>query len=118
MVPEQLKTKRLLLRRMAPSDANDVYTYASDAEATRFMDWPTHQSVADAVAFTEDVSKRWDSGDEYCWAITIGSDNRAVGAIACRIDGHMADIGYGISRELWGNGYATEAALSVLQWLI
>jgi ribosomal-protein-alanine N-acetyltransferase len=116
-VPEQLKTKRLLLRRMGPSDAPAVFEYASDPRFTKFLAWPTHQSITDAENFTRDVDARWNAGTEYCWALTLMGQDTALGSIACRIQGHMAEIGYGVASGLWGSGYATEAVSALLAWL-
>jgi len=38
--------------------------------------------------------------------------------IACRVREHAADIGYVLSRSLWGRGYMTEAANAVVEWAI
>ncbi len=38
--------------------------------------------------------------------------------IAYRVREHAADIGYVLSRSLWGRGYMTEAAAAVVEWAI
>jgi RimJ/RimL family protein N-acetyltransferase len=40
-----------------------------------------------------------------------------MGGVACSIEGHRAEMGYLVHRELWGRGYATEAAGAVYEWL-
>jgi len=115
-VPEIFTTERLLIRRPLLSDAAAIYEYASDPEVTRYMDWRTHIDIRDSVTFLEACAPRWESGQEFCWVITVKPDERAVGVVACRVQGHTADFGYALNRQSWGQGYATEAARTVTAW--
>ena len=114
--PETFLTDRLLLRRPMPTDAPAVYAYGSDPEVTRYLIFPTHTSVADAEDFLRTCPARWESGEEYCWVVTLRGQDRAIGAIACRVRGHAADIGYALGRPSWRRGYATEAGRAVTAW--
>ena len=116
-VPETLDTDRLVLRRPSAADAPAIYEYARDPDVTRYLTFPTHRSLADATAFLTTCAARWDSGQEYCWLITVRDDVRAVGVIAARMSGHRADIGYALARHAWRHGYATEAGRAVVGWL-
>ncbi|HLQ46570.1 MAG TPA: GNAT family N-acetyltransferase [Planctomycetaceae bacterium] len=68
-VPETFATGRLILRRPVLADAEAVFEYARDPDVTRFMDWSTHTNSEAAIQFLESVIPRWDSGDEFYWAI-------------------------------------------------
>jgi RimJ/RimL family protein N-acetyltransferase len=114
--PEVLTTERLVLRRPSLSDAADIYEYAHDPEVTRHMDWRTHTDLREAVDFLEACAPRWESGQEFCWVITVKPEDRAVGAIACRVRGHAVDFGYALNRKSWGQGYATEPARAMVAW--
>jgi RimJ/RimL family protein N-acetyltransferase len=116
VAPETITTPRLVLRRPKPSDVSAVYEYGRDSEVTRYMDWPAHSHIRDAIRATETALQRWDSGAEYTWRITVKPDDAPIGAIACRVHGHTADLGFVLARRYWGKGYATEAARAVLQW--
>ena len=115
-VPEIFTTERLVMRRPLLSDAVDIYEYASDPEVARYMAWRTHSDIRESVAFLETCAPAWESGQEFCWVVIIKPEDRAVGAIACRVRGHAVDFGYALSREVWGQGYATEAARAVVTW--
>jgi len=115
--PEGITTARLSLRRPALKDAADIYAYAHDPEVTRYMVWSTHKEIAESMAFLETCGPRWESGDEYCWAMTITPEDRVVGMIGCRVGAYAADFGYVLTQECWGRGYATEAAQAVVAWL-
>jgi [ribosomal protein S5]-alanine N-acetyltransferase len=114
--PEILTTERLVLRRPRLTDAAAVYEYGRDPQVTRYLVFPTHRSLADAEKFLSTCAPRWESGQEYCWLITLKAEDRVVGSIACRVHGHAADIGYALARVCWGAGYATEAGQAVVTW--
>lgn len=114
--PEVFATERLVMRRPLLSDAADIHKYARDPEATRYMEWRTHTDIRQSVEFLKACAARWESGEEFCWVITVKPENRADGAIACRVRGHAVDFGYVLNRKVWGQGYATEAARTVVAW--
>ena len=40
-----LETDRLILRRMAVTDAEDMFAYAKNEETTRYLTWYPHRDV-------------------------------------------------------------------------
>jgi len=108
--PDTLVTDRLVLRRPTLADAPAVYEYGRDPEVTRYLIFRTHNSVADAEAFLDTCQSRWESGEEYCWLITLRTQNRTIGSIACRARGHAVDIGYALGSADWHHGYALRRA--------
>jgi RimJ/RimL family protein N-acetyltransferase len=115
--PDRMATPRLLLRRPVPDDAQPMFdTYTSDPEVTRFLTWTTHETVERAHTFLRRCDAVWRDGSAYPWAITC--DDRLIGMIEARCDGHRAEIGYAIGRATWGRGYATEAARAVVDWAL
>jgi ribosomal-protein-alanine N-acetyltransferase len=98
--PEQIETKRLVLRRPRMSDADDIFdNYASDQEVTRYVTWHPYKDRRDVAPFLQSRLDRWDSGEEYSWALTLPPDDRIVGMIGCRVREHAADIGYVLGRS-------------------
>lgn len=116
--PAQINTNRLILRRPSLTDAAAIYEFGRDPEVTRYMEWPRHKSIQDAVQALESFAAQWDSGSEFCWAITMKPENTAIGTIACRIKSPRADFGYVLNRRYWGQGLATEAARAVVSWVM
>ena len=46
---QRLETERLVLRRFTMEDAQAMFeNWASDPEVTKFLSWPTHQTIADS----------------------------------------------------------------------
>jgi RimJ/RimL family protein N-acetyltransferase len=116
--PEVFATERLVMRRPLPSDAADIHEYARDPEVTRYLEWRTHTDIRQSVEFLQTCAPRWESGETFCWVITVKTESQADGAIACRVRGHAVDFGYVLNRKHWGQGYATEAARAVVAWAI
>ena len=110
------ETPRLRLRVPVPTDVDAIFAYASDAQVTRFMDWPTHTRRETVAEFLEGALARWSDGSEWSWVVTVPSEDQAVGMISCRRRGHAVDVGYILTRELWGRGFMTEAARTVVAW--
>jgi RimJ/RimL family protein N-acetyltransferase len=115
-VPEAFETERLRGRRPAMSDAEAVFEYGRDPEVTRYMEFRTHTEMRTVHEFLQGCAPRWASGEEFCWALTLKGDDRAIGTIACRIRGRALDFGYVLNRRYWGRGLATEAARFVVTW--
>ena len=114
--PETIVTGRLVLRLPKPSDDEAVFAYASDPEVARYMEWRRHTDIRDAEEHRQEVLRKWKSGVEFTWRITIKPDDDPIGSIATRIRGHAAELGYVVARAHWGNGYATEAAGAIVEW--
>ncbi len=115
--PPWIETERLLLRWPEAGDAAAKYEYGRDPEVARYMDWAIPGSLDPVVASIAAAAGRRESGEEYAWVVAAKPENRAIGNIACRVEGHAAELGYVFSRDCWGRGYATEAARAVLGWV-
>jgi len=116
--PETLTTERLLLRRAHPDDAQALFdAYASDPQATRYLSWRTHDTVAETTEFLENAATSWDGGGEFIWALVPLGRTAAMGAIGAAPGPHGMEIGYVLGRDWWGQGLATEALTRLMAWL-
>ncbi len=114
VLPERIKTNRLVLRRWRLADADDVLAYAADPEWSRFLPVPKPYERRHA----EEAVSRWvleDWSTHPVWAIEIAG--RASGGINVRINHQHrnAEMGYALARRHWGRGYMTEAARAVTE---
>jgi len=115
--PEVIELERLRLRRPRVSDAPAVFEYASDPEVARYADWPISASIESVTERLHLRAAEWTSGDEFHWVMTLPPEDRAIGAIACTVSGHAAEFGFLLARRVWRNGYATEAARAIVDWV-
>ncbi|WDS35246.1 GNAT family N-acetyltransferase [Pseudoxanthomonas sp.] len=115
--PDSIVGASVRLRRSTPADSEAMFRAASDPDVMRFMEWPAHESVADAEAYMGGCTARWAAGVEYHWVIERSAGGPLLGCIACRVKGHAVDFGYFLARSAWGQGIATEASSLLVAWL-
>ena len=114
--PKLLKSRRLVLRKLAMKDAATIFeTYSSDPEVTKFLAWKPHVTVRETRAFLSESQKMWKAGTEHLWGVFL-KDGTMLGSAGIRIVGSKVEIGYVFGRGNWGKGYATEAARCLLSW--
>lgn len=118
---KRLETDRLILRRFVIEDAEDMYrNWASDSEVTKFLTWPTHSSVDATRWLLEKWIANYSEGGYFNWAIEYKQNGQVIGNISVvKLNEAIeaADIGYCMSRSLWGNGIMPEALKAVLDFL-
>lgn len=113
-----LETERLILRRWEESDAENLYQYAKDPDVGPIAGWPPHQSVEESL----DVIRNVFNGPE-AYAICLKKDNKAIGAIELKLNGHTdmterddeCELGYWLGKPFWGQGIVPEAAREMLR---
>ncbi len=117
---QTIRTQRLILRRFTPQDAEPMFrTWASDSRVTRFLTWEPHESAE----VTRTILKGWCSlyanPAYYHWGIEW--NGRLIGGISVvrQNEQHeVAELGYCIGADYWGQGIATEAAEAVIDYLM
>lgn len=113
-----LTTRRLLLRRFVPEDADTMYqTWAADPEVTRYLRWSPHASPAE----TANILRGWcfaydEEPDYYNWAITLKESGTLIGSISLLAESSGYEPGYALGRAYWHQGYATEALCAVVEF--
>ena len=113
--PSQLKTERLLLRKPTLADAGEIYRrYASDAEVTRYLSWPRHQSIDDTRAFVQFSDTQWRDHPAGPYLIESDSGLLLGGTGLELLNPDQAMTGYVFARDAWGKGYATETLRAMI----
>ena len=119
---QRLETDRLVLRRYGNGDDAAMYkNWASDAEVTKYLTWPTHSSQEVSRAVMEDWVKQYSSESYYHWAIVLKDNgDEPIGDIAVvsiKENAAMAHVGYCIGRTWWNRGITSEALKAVMDFL-
>jgi len=116
--PQRLETERLVLRKPALADAEEIYRrYASDPEVTRYLAWPRHRTVDDTRAFIQFSDAEWRDYSAGPYLIESGS-GLLLGGTGLEFKTKTADqavTGYVLSRDARGQGYATEALRAMIE---
>ncbi len=110
-----LSTVRLELRGFVREDRDDVHRYASNPRVAEHMTWSVHQAVEDTDAFLDYVLAAPD--DQYDWAVRQEGDGRVIGGLQFSLCSEQhGQLDYTLAEEVWGQGFATEAAHAVINW--
>lgn len=112
-----LKTERLILRKFTESDLDSIYRIFSDTDVNEFLPWFPLKTIEDAKTFyMKQYEKKYKQEKAYNYAICLKENNRPVGYINVSMN-ESYDFGYGLSKELWSKGIATEASKAVIEQL-
>lgn len=116
-----LETARLILRRAQLSDAQAMFdNWASDPEVTKYLTWPTHESVDISRQVLESWIGQYGSNEFYQWIITLKGEDQPIGSISVvSLDNRVekAEIGYCIGSAWWHRGFTSEAMRAVIDYL-
>jgi RimJ/RimL family protein N-acetyltransferase len=117
--PERLHTERLVLRRPRPEDAQAIFeAYAQDPEVVRYLTWRPHRSLEETAALVEQAARDWETGRAFRYVLVRRREDRAIGMVELRPDGHRLELGYVLARRYWNRGYMTEAVQTVVLWAL
>lgn len=107
-----LETERLLLREFVPDDADALAVVLSDPETMRY--YPAVLDRDGVAAWIERNRRRYTDAGHGLWAMVLKSSGEVIGD--CGLTRQTVEevdeieIGYHVRRDLWGRGYAPEAA--------
>jgi ribosomal-protein-alanine N-acetyltransferase len=112
-----LRTPRLTMRPLVPTDADALFAVYGDPEVMRFSVEGAHRSPADTFAWIRDPIEHQASHGFSTWAVRSSDDGEPIGTCGLQFlpDGRV-EIGYRLRRDQWRNGYATEAARAWLEY--
>lgn len=80
------------------------------------MGWPTHRSLADTTAFLALSDALWTTWPVGALLIESLATGQLLGSTGLTFESATeAETGYVLARDAWGQGFATEALLAVVQ---
>jgi RimJ/RimL family protein N-acetyltransferase len=119
---QRLVTERLVLRPWTPDDAEAALAAYGDGEVAKWLA-PEMDTVPDPSAMRL-VLQQWVAEDSRLltpagrWAIELREDGRLIGGatlLPLTPDDEF-EIGWQLSPDAWGHGYAAETGLALAQW--
>lgn len=104
-----MRTERLLLRMFLPSDEQDLYEYLSNKEVVKYEPY----DVFTIEQAHQEVINRSNNPD--FWAVCLKDTGKLIGNIYLSQQAFDTwELGYVFNRDYQGNGYATEAAIALI----
>jgi [ribosomal protein S5]-alanine N-acetyltransferase len=115
----QLHTPRLLLRPLRSADADALLAIFSDPQVMRYWSTPPWTSSEQAQALISKDLQGMASGEHIRLGLQRLSDQTLIGhccLFSLSQQSRRAEMGYGIARNCWGQGYMDEALRALLNW--
>ncbi len=112
----RLETPRLLLRPTQREDFEAWAAFMADAESARFVGGAQPRSVAWRGFLT--MAGAWEIQGYAMFSVIEKASGRWIGRVGpWQPEGWPGtEVGWGIVRDRWGLGYATEAAAAAMDW--
>jgi ribosomal-protein-alanine N-acetyltransferase len=115
---QEIRTERLLLRKIYPDDAEMVYAWMSDPQVCKYERWQPHPSIEYSRGYIAEAFGGYQSDHTYQWGIELnGALIGSVSIVNVSDYDQKAVLGYCLARKFWSNGYATEAVKAVLNYI-
>ena len=113
-----LETARLVLREFVAQDLGELSQILSDPVTMHFYPNPLNRDqVSEWIARNR---RRYEQDGHGLWAMQSKSTGELIGdcGLTCQMvgDAEQIEIGYHVRRDLWGQGYASEAARAARDW--
>lgn len=112
-----LETDRLILRRVALNDVDDMYHYGSDEEVAKYTSWYIHKNKEDTLVFIRYLLEKYNNQAIAPWGIEEKASGKFIGTIgfvSWDMKNSRAEIGYALSRNFWNRGLMSEAASKII----
>ena len=115
---EAIRTDRLTLREFVREDWPSLHLYGSDPEVMTWLHSLPNTEEHSQVVVDRFISYQSEEPrSRYELALTLSSTGEIIGGSGIRMvwpGNREASMGYVMRRDLWGKGYATEAAQAMI----
>jgi ribosomal-protein-alanine N-acetyltransferase len=115
-----LQTTRLTLTPYTVSDLEDIFSYASHPEVSKFVPWEAHKTIEDSKKFLDFIkqSTRLIPGKLfYVFAVRLKESGRVVGSIDFKnVNPCSGQIDYALGFDHWNKGIMSEASEAIRDW--
>lgn len=116
---EELKTPRLVLRKLCAADADAFFRFAGSGQVTKYMLWKPHGDISESASSIEKTLSRYETGNCWRWGIALRETDELIGIIdllGFDETDNTCSFAYMIAEAFWGRGYGTEALRAVLDF--
>lgn len=112
-----LETERLQLRKFVREDIEALHLLLRDEEVNTFLPWFPAKTLAETMDFyRERIAPNYEKTQGYYYAVCLKDRPEPIGYMKVDMD-DSHDFGYAFRRDVWRNGFATEAGRAVIAQL-
>ena len=116
----EIKTERLLLRRVKKNDAAEILKLRSDEIVMKYIGKEMATSLSDALEFIKRIHESLMTNNGIVWALALNENpGKLIGYIGhWRLikEHYRSEVGYMLSPEYWKKGMMKEALLKVIDY--
>ncbi len=117
---QSIETEHLILREWQPEDLPPFAAINQDPQVMQFLRKPLTPS--ETAAMVEKIQRHFQQHGFGLFACVLKETSTCIGYVGLNVpdfEAHFTpcvEIGWRLSSRVWGKGYATEAALAVLEF--
>lgn len=116
----ELKTERLLLRKMTKNDGPEMLFLRSDDRVMQYIDREKTKTLEEAEDFIARINASVDANETIMWAITMANDPATLIGTICywrmQLEHYRAEVGYVLHPGYWNRGIMHEALVAVANY--
>jgi len=118
----EIKTKRLILRKIEESDSDIILFLRSDKTINKFIERPEHRktkNIADALKHIKKLNTETKKNKSISWGISLNNNTKIIGTICLwnfSKDYKTAEVGYDLNPVFQKKGIMSEALNSVVNF--
>lgn len=115
----ELEMERLILRKIRYDHIDDIHTYASNPEVSKYVFWSAHKTRAATEDYVKTILVLYEEGKIAPWGIQYKKNRKLIGTVdfvSWQLQHKTAEIGYALSMDYWGRGIAAEAAKELIRF--
>ncbi len=118
----EIKTERLLLRKLEESDSDVILFLRSDETVNKFIERSEDRKTKnndDALKFIRTINEEIRIKKSVTWGIALGVDPKIIGTICLwnfSEDRKTAEVGYGLNPTFHNKGIMSEALSRVINY--
>ena len=114
-----IKSDRVCLRLLTSKDVDSLFQIFSNPEVTRYWSTPPLADREAAAELLNEIKDGFGRHVRLYWGIVRLPNDELIGTTTLfnlNFDSGRAEIGYGLGRAYWGNGYMNEALHALLRY--
>ena len=116
----EIKTEKLLLRKMTDADAPEIQFLRSDDRVMKYIDREKTKTVEEAIAFIQKINTAVDNNESIMWAIALQDKPETMIGTICfwniNTTHYRAEVGYMLHPHYWNKGLMKEALLAAIDF--